>query len=152
MNTIPPFLQKGQKVALVSPAGCITTACLERGIRLIESWGLKYETGLHALKRYGTFAGTDEERAEDFQRALDNPEIKAIICTRGGYGSARIIDRLDFSRFCRNPKWIVGFSDIEPFCDVATWDVVYTAIISLIGILIGALVAVGIFLVVVLKS
>ncbi len=115
MNTIPPFLQKGQKVAFVSPAGCITTACLERGIRLIESWGLKYETGLHALKHCGTFAGSDQERAADFQRALDNPEIKAIICTRGGYGSARIIDQLDFSRFRLNPKWIVGFSDITVF-------------------------------------
>ena len=115
MNTIPPFLQKGQKVALVSPAGCITAACLERGIRQMESWGLEYATGLNALKRHGTFAGTDQERTEDFQHALDNPEIKAIICTRGGYGSARIIDRLDFSTFCRHPKWIAGFSDITVF-------------------------------------
>lgn len=115
MKSIPPFLQKGQKVALVSPAGCISTACLKRGIRLMESWGLEYETGLHALKRYGTFAGTDEERAEDFQQALDAPEIKAIICTRGGYGSARIIDKLDFTRFRQAPKWITGFSDITVF-------------------------------------
>lgn len=115
MNLIPPFLQTGQKVALVSPAGCIGPACLERGIRLVESWGLEYETGPNALKRFGTFAGTDQERATDFQHALDNPEIKAILCTRGGYGSARIIDQLDFSTFLKAPKWITGFSDITVF-------------------------------------
>lgn len=115
MIRIPPFLEKGQKVALVSPAGCIQPACMERGIRVAKHWGLVPEPGKHALKRYGPFAGTDQERLEDFQQAIDNPEIKAVFCTRGGYGSARIIDRIDFSALEKNPKWIVGFSDITVF-------------------------------------
>lgn len=115
MVRIPPFLEKGQKVALVSPAGCIQAACLERGIRVMEQWGLEYSIGEHALKRYGPFAGTDEERLSDFQQAIDDPDTRAVICTRGGYGSARIIDHLDFTAFRKNPKWIVGFSDITVF-------------------------------------
>lgn len=110
--TIPPFLEKGQKVALVSPAGCIEPACLERGLNVLRSWGLEVEVGRNVLKSFGPFAGTDAERLADLQAALDNPEIRAVICTRGGYGSVRIIDRLDFSAFMENPKWIVGFSDI----------------------------------------
>lgn len=109
---IPPFLEKGQKVALVSPAGCIDAACLERGASVLESWGLQVEIGPNALKEFGPFAGTDLERLADLQAALDNPEIHAVICTRGGYGSVRLIDHLDFSAFERHPKWIAGFSDI----------------------------------------
>ena len=109
---IPPFLQKGDKVALVSPAGRIEPACLERGLRVLKSLGLQVETGANVLKNFGPFAGTDAERLSDLQAALDNPEIRAIICTRGGYGSVRLIDRLNFTAFMQHPKWIVGFSDI----------------------------------------
>ena len=97
---------------MVSPAGCIEPACLQRGADTLEKWGLQCVTGRNAGKRFGPFAGTDRERLEDFQHALDDPDIHAIVCTRGGYGAVRIIDRLDFSAFLENPKWIVGFSDI----------------------------------------
>ena len=109
---IPPFLEKGAKVALVSPAGCIEPACVKRGLSVLKSWGLQVEVGANVLKNFGPFAGTDAERLADLQAALDNPEIRAVICTRGGYGSVRLIDRLDFTAFMQHPKWIVGFSDI----------------------------------------
>ena len=112
MIQIPPFLEKGAKVALVSPAGCIEPACVERGLSVLKSWGLQVEVGANVLKNFGPFAGTDAERLADLQAALDNPEIRAVICTRGGYGSVRLIDRLDFTAFMQHPKWIVGFSDI----------------------------------------
>ena len=99
-------------MALVSPAGRIEPACLERGLRVLKSLGLQVETGANVLKNFGPFAGTDAERLSDLQAALDNPEIRAIICTRGGYGSVRLIDRLNFTAFMQHPKWIVGFSDI----------------------------------------
>jgi muramoyltetrapeptide carboxypeptidase len=66
-------------------------------------------------KRDFTFGGTDEERRKDFQDMIDNPEVKAILCARGGYGAVRIIDQLDFSSFKKNPKWVIGFSDITVF-------------------------------------
>lgn len=78
----------------------------------MESWNLKIEMGKSVHGDFGYFAGTDAERLHDLQTALDNPAIKAIFCARGGYGTTRIIDKLDFSKFLQNPKWLVGFSDI----------------------------------------
>lgn len=115
MNLIPPFLKPGDKVALVSPAGCIEKECLERGLHTLRSWGLECICGTHVLEKKGPWAGDDKVRRDDFQQALDNPEIKAIFCNRGGYGSARIIDQIDFSILRTHPKWIVGFSDITVF-------------------------------------
>lgn len=109
---IPPFLKAGDRVALVSPAGCIEPACLERGIRQLSEWGLQPVVGPHALDRAALFAGRREDRLRDLQWALDDPEIKAVIATRGGYGTASLIDDLDFSAFGRHPKWVVGFSDL----------------------------------------
>lgn len=108
---IPPFLQPGDKVALVSPAGCIEPACLERGLSQLTAWGLKPEVGPHVMDRQALFAGRQEDRLHDLQQALDNPDIKAVIATRGGYGTAHLIDHLDFTAFLRQPKWLVGFSD-----------------------------------------
>lgn len=109
---IPPFLQAGDKVALVSPAGCIEPACLERGLRQLEAWGLNPQTGGHVLDRAGLFAGRRQDRLHDLQQALDNPDIKAVVATRGGYGTASLLDDLDFTAFARHPKWVVGFSDL----------------------------------------
>ncbi|MDR0982694.1 MAG: LD-carboxypeptidase [Culturomica sp.] len=108
----PNYLQEGDYVALVSPAGHIDGSCVENATELLQSWGLNPIVGRNAEKQYGFYSGTDEERIEDLQWAMDNDEIKAIFCTRGGYGCMRIVDKLDYSKFQGEPKWVVGFSDI----------------------------------------
>lgn len=109
---VPPYLKKGDIVGITSPAGPITEEELQPAIRQIESWGLRIKIGKTIGKRDFNFGGTDDERAGDFQQMLNDPLVKAILCARGGYGSIRIIDRLDFSKFQAKPKWIIGFSDI----------------------------------------
>jgi muramoyltetrapeptide carboxypeptidase len=111
----PDFLQPGDKVALISPAGYIDRLHLEYAMQLLSSWGLQPIAGQHALKRCGSFAGNDAERLEDLQWAMNSDEIKAIFCTRGGYGCMRIVEKLDYSRFQGEPKWLIGFSDITVF-------------------------------------
>lgn len=108
----PSYLQAGQKVAIVAPAKSIDEAEIKMAVTIFESWGLEVVLGQHLFNTHHQFAGTDEERAQDFQQMLDAPEIKAIICARGGYGTTRIIDQLDFTKFLQHPKWIVGFSDV----------------------------------------
>ena len=107
----PPYLKKGDKIAITCPAkslpGDITSA-----VRLLESWGLEVILGDTVTASHHQFAGDDELRTKDLQRFLDDPSVKAIIAARGGYGTIRIIDRLDFTSFLHEPKWIVGFSDI----------------------------------------
>jgi len=108
----PPYLKKGDKVAIVATARKIHPEELSQAIRLFESWGLKVVTGKNIHKVFHQFAGTDDERMADMQEAIDNTGIRAIFFARGGYGSIRIIDKLDFSGIAKNPKWIAGFSDI----------------------------------------
>ena len=108
----PPYLQTGQKVAIVAPAKSINRAEIKMAVSIFESWGLEVVLGKHLFNTHHQFAGTDAERAQDFQEMLDNPDIRAIICARGGYGTTRIIDELDFTVFLQKPKWIVGFSDV----------------------------------------
>lgn len=108
----PAYLQKGDKVALISPAGIIASSCIENAVSVLHSWGLETVTGPHATSRYGYFAGTDTERLSDLQWALDDEDIRAIFCTRGGYGCLRIVEKADYSVFQGNPKWLIGFSDI----------------------------------------
>ena len=107
-----PYLKKGDKIALVSTARKITAQELELSIRTFESWGLVVVLGKSIGASACQFAGSDEERIQDFQTQLDNPEIKAIICARGGYGTHRILDHLDFNEFMKHPCWIVGYSDV----------------------------------------
>jgi muramoyltetrapeptide carboxypeptidase len=109
---IPTFLQKDDTVAIVSTARKISKEELSPSIQLLESWGLKAKLGKTIGAEENQFAGSDELRATDFQQMLDDPKVKAIWCARGGYGTVRIIDKLDFSAFKKNPKWIVGYSDI----------------------------------------
>jgi len=109
---IPPYLQNGDSIGITCPAGYITIQEIQPAIQQIESWGFKIRIGDTVGKKDFTFGGTDDERAKDFQQMLDDPDIKAILCARGGYGAVRIIDRLDFSRFAQKPKWVIGFSDI----------------------------------------
>ena len=108
----PSFLKKGDEVAVVSPAFAIDEAILKSAVRFLENWGLKVHVGKNALKREGPFAGSTEERLRDFQAMTGNNRIKAIFCSRGGYGMLKIIDRIDFSTIRRYPKWYIGFSDI----------------------------------------
>ena len=113
----PPYLKKGDTIAMVAPAGILKNRkrVMDTAKNLVESWGLKVVYGKHMFSKANHFAGTDEQRCQDFQDALDNPNIKAIWSARGGYGSVRILDKLDFSKFKKHPKWIIGYSDITAF-------------------------------------
>ncbi|MFV0542004.1 MAG: LD-carboxypeptidase [Aestuariibaculum sp.] len=110
----PPYLKAGDTVAIVAPSGILKnrTAEIEKSKALLKSWGLNVVVGKHVFKQNNHFAGTDEQRCEDFQNALDNPKISAIWCARGGYGAVRILDKLDYTQFKQNPKWLIGYSDI----------------------------------------
>lgn len=108
---VPAYLKKGDQVAIVAPARKITAAEIRPAVRKLEEWDLSVVLGKHLLGSYHQFAGMDHERMADFQRMLDDRAILAVFCARGGYGTVRIIDRLDFSRFTKNPKWIIGYSD-----------------------------------------
>lgn len=107
----PTSLQKGDTVAIVSTARKISKEELKPALQLLESWGLKAVLGKSIGAEENQFAGSDDLRAADFQQMMDDPNIKAIWCARGGYGTVRIIDKLDFSTFKRHPKWIIGYSD-----------------------------------------
>lgn len=109
---IPPFLNSGDLVSVLSPASHTHSNTWEKGIEVLEKWGLRVDRGEHYLSQHFGFGGTDVERLNDLQKALDNPDIKAIFPIRGGYGSSRLLDDLDFTHFVQKPKWIVGFSDI----------------------------------------
>lgn len=108
----PSYLQPGDKVAIISPAGIIDERHLEYALHILRSWELTPVPGRHVLAQWGSFAGTDEERLTDLQWALDAEDIQAIFCFRGGYGCLRIVEKADYSVFQGNPKWLVGFSDI----------------------------------------
>lgn len=109
---IPSFLRAGDNIRIVSPSGCIHPDFIDGATKLLSSWGLKVTEGKYARTAYGRFAGTKDERAADLQQALDDPNIKAILCSRGGYGLAQIIDKIDFKSFTKSSKWLIGFSDI----------------------------------------
>jgi len=110
---IPPYLKKGDLVGIVCPAGFMPVDKVSECIRvLFEVWGLKVKVGKTVGSQYHYFSGTDDERLSDLQEMMDDPSVKAILCGRGGYGTGRIIDRINFRKFNRQPKWIIGFSDI----------------------------------------
>jgi muramoyltetrapeptide carboxypeptidase len=109
---LPKFLNKGDVVRLVSPAGVIDSILVEQAGACIESWGLKVIYGAHAKGVYGRYSGTANERLSDLQEALDDENCSAIFCTRGGYGTIQILDKLDLTKFETNPKWVIGYSDI----------------------------------------
>ena len=112
LGVIPPSLKSGDTIGITSPAGYITAEELQPAIQQMQSWGFKIRLGNTIGKRDFSFGGTDLERANDFQQMLNDTSVKAIMCARGGYGSIRIIDRLDFTKFLVKPKWIIGFSDV----------------------------------------
>ncbi len=108
----PPYLQKGDTIAIVATARKNIDDNLKPAISWLKNWGLEVVVGNTIGLDYNQLAGTDEQRAADFQTQLDNPNIKAIWCVRGGYGTIRMIDLLDFTKFKQHPKWIIGFSDV----------------------------------------
>jgi muramoyltetrapeptide carboxypeptidase len=109
---IPPFLKAGDTVALVCTARKFFPVDAKPAIDLLESWGLNVKLGATIGLDNFQLGGTDTERAADFQAQLDDENVKAILCARGGYGTVRIIDSLDFTKFKEHPKWIMGFSDV----------------------------------------
>jgi len=109
---IPPYLQPGDRIRIVSPAGKVQKDKVLPGIKLLQDEGYDVVVGKHVFDKHFQYAGTDLQRAADFQEAINDPDTKAIICARGGYGTVRIIEKTDFSPLLKNNKWIVGFSDI----------------------------------------
>lgn len=112
MIKIPPFLKSGDRVIILASARKITKQELSDTISLLESKGLKVCLGESINAEENQFAGSDELRAKDLQKAIDDKQIKAIFFARGGYGSVRIIDKVDFSPLENNPKWLIGYSDV----------------------------------------
>ena len=110
----PEPLKSGDTISILAPSGVLNNfdKKIEKAINIFKSWGLNVVLGNHIYDKNGHFAGTDKNREKDFQKALDNKNIKAIWCARGGYGAVRIIDKLNFDNYLKNPKWIIGFSDI----------------------------------------
>ena len=108
----PPFLKKNDMISIVSPAGQIDRETIDNATKIMQECGLQIEIGQYVCENFMGFAGSDEQRRDDLQAAINNPDTKAIICSRGGYGCGRIIDEIDFTPLQKNPKWLVGFSDI----------------------------------------
>ncbi len=110
---IPLYLKKGDTVGILATARKVDMAPLDPAIKLLKSWGLNVVTGKTiGLDNNDQLAGADWQRATDFQQMLDDPSIKAIWSAKGGYGTVRMVDRIDFTKFKQHPKWIVGFSDL----------------------------------------
>ncbi len=110
----PPFLKAGDTVAIVAPSGILKNREREvqQAVDVLKSWGLHAVVGKHVFSKADHFAGTDDERCEDLQNAMDDPKISAIWCARGGYGTVRILDKLNYTTFKKRPKWLIGYSDI----------------------------------------
>lgn len=112
---IPPYLESGDIIAIAAPARKVSEQEMLPAVRFLQEAGFRVHLDDRLFAECHQFAGDEQTRAGYIQELLDNPDIKAIWFARGGYGSARIIDQLDFSAFCRNPKWLVGYSDVTVF-------------------------------------
>lgn len=112
MTIIPSYLKKGDTIGLVCPAGFMPVEKIQTCISALMEWGYKVKAGNTIGSQYNYFSGTDEKRLDDLQQLLDDDGVDAILCARGGYGTGRIIDLLNFKRFRKKPKWIIGYSDI----------------------------------------
>lgn len=108
---IPPYLTKGDTVGILATARKVDVKSLQSAIKLLENWGLNVVLGKTTTLDNNQLAGADWQRATDLQQMLDNPSIKAVWSAKGGYGTVRIVDRIDFTKFRKKPKWIIGFSD-----------------------------------------
>lgn len=109
---LPPYLKPGDRVHLISTARKVDPQAIQQARQLFESWGLQVSFGDHLFASEHQFAGSDEARLADLQKALDDPAIQAIFCAKGGYGTTRLLDRLLWTSFLQHPKWVCGFSDV----------------------------------------
>ncbi|RYM34171.1 LD-carboxypeptidase [Brumimicrobium glaciale] len=112
---LPKNLQKGDTIAIVAPAKGIEKQYVDFAVKTIEENGFKAVVSKHCLGQHNYFSGTLKERSEDLQWAIDNDDVKAILCARGGYGCIQIIDRISWAGFIDDPKWLLGFSDVTVF-------------------------------------
>lgn len=110
--TMPPYLKTGDTIGVVCPSGAMPAENFQTCVNVLQEWGFKVRMGSTPGSQHHYFSGTDEQRLNDLQEMLDDASVNAILCARGGYGLSRIIDDIDFKRFEKDPKWIVGFSDI----------------------------------------
>ncbi len=109
----PPYLKKGDTIGIVAPAGFMAFENMQTCLTILEEWGFNVQLGATTQSHSENyFSGTDAERTKDLQGMLDDPNIKAILCARGGYGVSRIVDELNYKYFRKHPKWVIGFSDI----------------------------------------
>jgi muramoyltetrapeptide carboxypeptidase len=115
IKKIPPYLEKGDLIGITCPSGYISIEECKFAVNKMIEWGFNIRLGMTVGIKDNTFAGTDEERAKDLQKMIDDPLVKAVMLGRGGYGAVRIIDKINFLKFEKNPKWIIGFSDATVF-------------------------------------
>lgn len=109
---LPPSLKKGDTIGIICPGGFMPLQQIKKSIEFLKSWGYQIKIGKTTGTQNNYFSGTDEERLIDLQTMLDDKNVSAILCARGGYGISRIIDKIKFKKFIKNPKWIIGFSDV----------------------------------------
>lgn len=109
---IPPYLKEGDRIEIITPASPIAEDVVRKAAARLEDSGFRITTGAHAFASCGPFAGTEAERLADIQKATDDPDVKAVLCSRGGYGMSRIVDQVDFTALKKSPKWYIGYSDI----------------------------------------
>ena len=113
MAKLPPYLDRGDTIGILCPAGYMAFERAEKCIEILQSWGFQVKLGRTlGGNSPNYFSGTDEERLSDFQEMLDDDDVKAVLCARGGYGIGRIIENIRFKKFKKVPKWIIGFSDV----------------------------------------
>ena len=114
----PPYVQKGDRIIILSPSSKIDKSFLKGAKKRLKSWGLEVAMAKHAGSSHGTYGGSIKQRVEDLQNALDDEKAKVILCSRGGYGAVHLVEQLDFTKFRQHPKWLVGFSDITALHNV----------------------------------
>src|SRR3954453_8873511 len=112
MITIPGYLKRGDTIGVVCPSGYMPYENMETCLQVLGQWGFKVKMGKTLGTHFNYFSGNDEERLTDLQQMLDDSQINGILCARGGYGLSRIIDKINFTTFLKNPKWIIGYSDV----------------------------------------
>ena len=113
MIETPPYLEKGDVIGIVCPSGYMPVEKASECVRVLnEEWGFQTKIGKTLGSQFNYFSGTDQERLDDFQQMIDDTQVKAVLCARGGYGLTRIIDKINFKNFKKQPKWIIGYSDV----------------------------------------